>query len=97
MSKYKERAKKLIDNNHLTICRECICSEDDWLKAMCQLAEEVEIETKNSKDAEFIELRNNKQIFTKLDVKKLLQGQRELSYQASINDKSILDTKLKVN
>ena len=66
--------------------------------------QEKEISIRNEKDKEFIELRNNKQIFTKKDMEELLQKQRELCakkvrtnatmYHKVLNAKLKLDGKL---
>jgi hypothetical protein len=33
---WEETAQKVIDKNNLITCRECICSNDDWLQGMLE-------------------------------------------------------------
>lgn len=62
-----------------------------------ELLQEQKIAIKNEKDREFIELRNNKQIFTRKDMGELLGKQRELSSQQTLtNREDILNAKLKI-
>ena len=77
MSKYETRAKELVstvfEGEDCTWEEESI--ENDFLKLMLQLAEEVEYST----NVEWIKSMKNSNIYTKERVEELLQKQRELS------------------
>ena len=77
MNKYETRAKELVST--LFEGEPCTWEEDsienDFLKLMLQLAEEVEYST----NVEWIKSMKNSNIYTKERVEELLQKQRELT------------------
>ena len=84
MSKYETRAKELVST--LFEGEDCTWEEDsienDFLKLMLQLAEEVEYST----NVEWIKSMKNSNIYTKERVEELLQKQRELCVEEAIVD-----------
>ena len=78
MNKYETRAKELCST--LFEGEDCTWEEDsienDFLKLMLQLAEEVEYST----NVEWIKSMKNSNIYTKERVEELLQKQRELCF-----------------
>lgn len=100
-SKYEESAKKLLESNSMF---DGYCSEfhvdtvpDFIIEEMCQLAEEVEKETK-AIYVDFIKHMTNGMLFTRERVEELLEKQRELSAEQTLtNREDILNTKLKID
>jgi hypothetical protein len=105
-SKYKERAKEIIDS-YLTLGGFLSSAQgfDVLQTLMCQLAEEVEKNLAKKLDTT---LKVNK-LYTKKQVEELLQKQRELcnkeayceegviGYTWQVNENSILNAKLKID
>ena len=92
-SKYKERAKELLKES-ITDSSGYICrnyNESDLIIIMCQLAEEVELETTRLCSDTGLDLLINqaKTMYTREQVEELLQKQRELSENAALQDKPI--------
>lgn len=115
MSKYKDRANEILEsiaNKNTDENGERIYYLWEVEKAMCQLAEEVEITTYNtlikSKVIGKLEAMVNQPYYTKQQVEELLQKQRELCVKEAttihlgnnfviVDDNSILNARLKID
>jgi hypothetical protein len=87
MNKFKERAINIVDYKepikHFDVLRMKETTPNVYMffiEAMCQLAEEVEIEG-NLKTCRTINELTNGNLYTKKEVEELLQKQRELCYE----------------